>query len=517
MERTMMDNITNDRTLDVSQVKLEDDGRITILLENCQPDCKDEVAQLLSFSLHSDRMQEIITSSAVYRSLESEFKSVMELSGELVTIVNKEGIVERVSSNCKKIMGLAVDEFVGRSIYDMERLGVITLSSSKKVLETLKEVQMTQRTREDKRLFVRGIPLFNESGSLEKVINFSRDITEESNLQERLREREYEINVLLQEIQRTHSGKNLLVSKAAEIEKVTHLLNKVAQTDATVLFLGETGVGKSAFATYLHELSPRRAAPFIPLNCAVLPDQLVESELFGYAKGSFTGANQQGKKGLIEAADGGTLFLDEIGELNLQTQTKLLQVLQEKTFIPIGKTEPVKVDVRFVAATNRDLEEMVETGAFRRDLYYRINVVPVHIPSLKERTEDIPMLIHHFTDKFNREYKRTCSFSRDAIDRLINYKWPGNVRELENMIEQLIITAPAEVIKVNDLPQKVQQSKEQTNLLKGSFKEQMQTHEREILQDALKEAKNLNDIAEKLKIDVSTISRKLKKHGLKLQ
>ncbi|MFC7364164.1 MULTISPECIES: sigma-54 interaction domain-containing protein [Bhargavaea] len=512
-----MEHALNDWSLEVSQMELEDNGTLTVTFEDNSLDSQQKYTNPLSLHFDSDRLQEFITTTNVYRSLESEFKSVMELSGELVTIVNKEGTVERVSSNCKKIMGLAVDEFVGRSIYDMERLGVITLSSSKKVLETLKEVQMTQRTRGDRRLFVRGIPLFNESGSLEKVINFSRDITEESNLQERLREREFEINVLLQEVQRSHSGKNLLVSKAAEIEKVTHLLNKVAQTDATVLFLGETGVGKSAFAKHLHELSPRRAAPFIQLNCAVLPDQLVESELFGYAKGSFTGANQQGKKGLIEAAAGGTLFLDEIGELNLQTQTKLLQVLQEKTFTPIGKTEPVKVDVRFVAATNRDLEEMVETGAFRRDLYYRINVVPVLIPSLRERTEDIPMLIHHFTDKFNGEYKRTCSFSRDAIDRLINYRWPGNVRELENMIEQLVITAPAEVIKVSDLPQKVQRCKEQINLFKGSFKEQMQTHEREILQDALKEAKNLNEIAEKLKIDVSTISRKLKKHGLKLQ
>ncbi|MCM3087522.1 sigma 54-interacting transcriptional regulator [Bhargavaea ginsengi] len=512
-----MERVVNDWSLEVCQMKLEDNGTLTVKFEDSPPDSQKKSTNSLSLHFESDRLQEFITATDVYRSLESEFKSVMELSGELVTIVNKEGIVERVSSNCKKIMGLTVDEFVGRSIYDMERLGVITLSSSKKVLETLKEVQMTQRTRGDRRLFVRGIPLFNESGSLEKVINFSRDITEESNLQERLREREYEIGVLLKEIQRGHSEKNLLVSKAAEIEKVSYLLSKVAQTDATVLFLGETGVGKSAFAKYLHELSPRRAAPFIPLNCAVLPDQLVESELFGYAKGSFTGANQQGKKGLIEAAAGGTLFLDEIGELNLQTQTKLLQVLQEKTFTPIGKTEPVKVDVRFVTATNRDLEEMVETGTFRRDLFYRINVVPVHIPALRERVEDIPMLIHHFVDKFNGNYKRMCSISKDAIDTLINYEWPGNVRELENMMEQLIITAPSEVIQVSDLPEKVQRSKERNKMFKGSFKEQMQEHEWKILHDALQEARNLNDIAEKLKIDVSTISRKLKKHGLKLR
>lgn len=465
------------------------------------------------------QLESYIKSSRSYKSIEEELRSILDSTGELVTIVNKRGIVERVSSNCKEIMGIDEEDFVGKSIFDLEKTGVVSLSSTKKVLETLREVSVTQKTKGDRRLYVHGFPLFNENGSLEKIMNISRDVTEESNLRERLKKTEREVELLTNEVNNGFKDTKIIM-KSIEIEEVYYLLNRIAKTDATVLFLGETGVGKSIFAEYLHNISDRTKAPFIHVNCSVLPEHLIESELFGYAKGSFTGASTQGKKGLIEAANHGTLFLDEIGELPLQMQSKLLQVLQDKSFLPIGRTVPIKVDVRIIAATNKNLEKMVEQGLFRSDLYYRLNVVPITIPLLRKRKDDVPFFLQHFLDIFNARYNRSCLFSLDAIERLSLYEWPGNVRELQNLVERLIITSSKSIIEIEDLPESIRKKKlsnatEMTN--NGSLKERLDQLEKEILVEALNNTKNLYEMSQILKVDTSTISRKLKKHQLNLR
>ncbi|MTD30727.1 sigma-54-dependent Fis family transcriptional regulator [Planomicrobium sp. YIM 101495] len=475
--------------------------------------------RVLVLPIDPEQFDEMILNSKRYKDIEEELKSILNSSGELVTIVNSQGVVERVSSNCKKIMGIEMKDFVGKSIFELEGAGIVSLSSTKKVLETLKEVNLTQYTKGNKRLYVQGIPIFNQNGSLEKILNISKDVTEESILREKLKKAEKEVELLVNEVNKRYEDKKLII-KSLKIEKVYYLLNRVAKTDATVLFLGETGVGKGVFARHLHEISDRKKQPFIHINCSVLPEHLIESELFGYVKGSFTGANVQGKKGLIEAADKGTLFLDEIGELPLQTQAKLLQVLQEKSFMPIGRTVPVKVDVRIIAATNQNLESMVEKGTFRSDLFYRLNVVPVSIPPLREREEDIPFLLQHFLTVFNKKYKRSCNFSTDTIDRFTNYEWPGNVRELENIIERLVITSAKSKIEREDLPEQMNekhQSQRHPNDIGGTLKEKMERFEKEILVEAAKNCDNLSEISQQLKVDVSTVSRKMKKYDVNLQ
>jgi Nif-specific regulatory protein len=242
-----------------------------------------------------------------------------------------------------------------------------------------------------------------------------------------------------------------IVGQSQPMVRVHQMIEKVAPTRATVLLLGESGTGKTLTARMIHELSDRAKYPFIKVNCAAIPENLLESELFGFEKGAFTGAMAP-KPGRFEEAEKGTIFLDEIGELSSGIQSKLLRFLQEREFERLGGTKTRKVDVRIIAATNRDLGEAVSLGEFREDLFYRLNVFPILVPSLRERREDIPALLNHFLDKLSREYGRRLSFSPRALDALVKYDWPGNVREMENLVERLSIMVEDERIDMGDIP-----------------------------------------------------------------
>jgi two-component system NtrC family response regulator len=242
-----------------------------------------------------------------------------------------------------------------------------------------------------------------------------------------------------------------IVGISREMEKVFQVVRKVANTDATVLITGESGTGKELVAKAIHSLSSRKSAPFVPINCAAIPRDLLESELFGHVKGAFTGAIKD-KTGKFMLADGGTLFLDEVGELPLDLQPKLLRALQEKVVDPVGGTDSRQLDVRVVAATNLDLEQAMSDGSFREDLYYRLSVIPVHMPPLRERREDIPLLLRHFADRHGCE---KVSFGEDALDVLTGYHWPGNVRELENTVQRLLIMRNGDTISREDIPEKI--------------------------------------------------------------
>ncbi len=242
-----------------------------------------------------------------------------------------------------------------------------------------------------------------------------------------------------------------IVGKSQPMERVRQMIEKVAPTKATVLLLGESGTGKTLTARIIHELSERHARPFIKVNCAALPETLLESELFGHEKGAFTGATAP-KPGRFEEAHEGTIFLDEIGELTLSVQAKLLRVIQEKEFERLGSAKTRKVDVRIIAATNKDLSEEVRRGLFREDLYYRLNVFPIRVPALRERPEDIPALLNHFLETMEKEYSRRLILTPQALDMLIRYSWPGNVREMENLVERLSIMVEGEQIDVGDIP-----------------------------------------------------------------
>ncbi|MDD3469484.1 MAG: sigma 54-interacting transcriptional regulator [Thermoguttaceae bacterium] len=251
-----------------------------------------------------------------------------------------------------------------------------------------------------------------------------------------------------------------LIGNCRNMQAVYQLIRQVAPTDATVLIRGETGTGKELVATAIHQLSPRHEAPLISLNCAALPEALVESELFGYEKGAFTGASSR-RIGRVEAADGGTLFLDEIGDLNPASQVKLLRFLQERTFSRIGSNEELRSDVRVIAATSRNLEMLIAEKQFREDLYYRLNVFPIHIPSLNRRKCDIVLLAEHFIEKYNLRHRKSIKkLSTPTVNMLMNYPWPGNVRELENCIERAVLTATGDSIRSYNLPPSLQTSEE---------------------------------------------------------
>ena len=249
-------------------------------------------------------------------------------------------------------------------------------------------------------------------------------------------------------------GTENFIGKSEKVREVRRLVNKVAASTATtVLILGESGTGKDLAAKAIHHCSDRASQPFVNITCSALPEQLLESELMGHEKGSFTGARER-KRGLFEVADGGTVFLDEIGDMGVGLQAKLLRILEEKTFRRVGGTKDLRVDVRIVGATNRNLEQAVREGAFREDLYYRLMVIPVEIPPLRERVEDIPLLITHFIDRFNLEFrKKTLGLTSDAMECCEQYGWPGNVRELRNVIERAMILENKEFLDVEDLPQ----------------------------------------------------------------
>ncbi|MDF1614084.1 nif-specific transcriptional activator NifA [Desulfurivibrio dismutans] len=260
-----------------------------------------------------------------------------------------------------------------------------------------------------------------------------------------------EENWQLKEELRGRFNRYNIIGQCKRIQEVYHYIGKVAPSRATALLLGESGTGKELVARAIHEAGPRRDCPFIKLNCAALPENLLESELLGHEKGAFTGAVER-KKGRFELADGGTLFLDEVGELPLALQAKLLRVLQEQTFERLGGIQTIRVDVRIIAATNRSLDQCVARGTFRDDLYYRLNVVPVVLPPLRERREDIPLLLDFFLARSNKENQRRASLSGPVVRRLVEYSWPGNVRELQNLVERLVIMNDDDSIKLDDLP-----------------------------------------------------------------
>jgi Nif-specific regulatory protein len=296
---------------------------------------------------------------------------------------------------------------------------------------------------------------------------------------------------------------------------VYSLVQMVGKTNSTVLIRGESGVGKELVADAIHEASPRKGKPFIKVNCSALPESLIESELFGHEKGAFTGADSQ-RKGRFELASGGTIFLDEIGDIPLSTQVKLLRMIQQREFERLGGTETIKSDVRIICATNRNLEEMITNDEFREDLYYRINVFPIYIPSLRERRDDIPILVDHFINKFNKEnLTKIKRITTSALDMLMVYKWPGNIRELENCIERACILSTDNVIHSYNLPPSLQTADSSNTSAKGGMLYTVEQVEKQLIREALTTTKgNIAKAAENLKITERMLGTRLKKYDI---
>ncbi|EOO23701.1 PAS domain S-box protein [Bacillus cereus BAG1X2-3] len=436
-----------------------------------------------------------------------DLKDVFEYAFDEIFVTDEQGIVVRVNSTCERHYQLAAEELVGKHVKELQKDGIFYPSATLEVIEKKRPIELVQTTKSGEYLHVRTRPVFDDEGNLRRVISYSRDLTELYQLRQKVEEMDNQLKTYKKELRETYEHEGLIF-KSLAMQKIVDTIKKVSVVDSTVLVLGETGVGKSRLVRHLHEVSHRKNESFYEINCAALPTNLIESELFGYSGGSFTGANREGKKGLLESAHKGTLFFDEIGEMPIEIQAKLLQVLQEKTFRPIGGRELKKVDVRIVAATNRDLSEMVKQGTFRKDLYYRLNVIPIAIPPLRERTEDILPLIYHYLQHFNKKYGRDVKLAPSTLQMFVGYPWEGNNREIENVIERIVITVD-DVVTVQDLPLSMQEAAvEQSG---QSLYKMLEEVERNIILKAYKTYGSSYKVAEFLQISQSAATRKIKK------
>ena len=427
-----------------------------------------------------------------------------------------EGVILWVSENYEKNFGFAHGSIVGKSAFDLEQDGTFNPCITAEALRQKKKITTTQTiNRVHKNVMTVGIPLFDKAGALKYAVCFNTVSMEQINvIQQNYRNLQNSLQQYTQEIAelRIRATSTSIVVKSAAMQRLWTLIQNTANTKANILITGETGVGKSAIAKAIHNMSSRANGPFIEVNCAVLHENLIESELFGYEKGAFTGAASGGKIVKIELANHGTLFLDEIGELPHHIQSKLLQLIQEKTIERLSGTRRIELDFRLLVATNRNLEEEVQRGLFRSDLFYRLNVIRIHIPPLRQRPEDILPLAHQFLERFCGEYGKQLALSPRFVAFLEQYPWPGNVRQLENLMERLVITAQDPILDVTALPVEFTGGDTPLPAPTGTLAERMDAFEGQIIRDSYRRCGTTVAVAKELGISQATAARKIAKY-----
>ena len=437
-------------------------------------------------------------------------------------ILLKDSSVVSVNSSFTRITGLRADALLNHDIEDLDGDTHICLHTIQEVVRLVRQlgrsVTSMGRLSHGNEIYVTGTPVRLGDQDQHIIINI-RDVTELQRLKE-------EVSRLMalylsapEEARISQITGDEIIAENKVMRGIIDLVLRLAQVDSVVLFEGESGTGKEVLARLMHRLSARRKGPFIPVNCGAIPENLFESELFGYAKGAFTGAGKEGKPGLFELAEGGFIFLDEIGEMPLHCQVKLLKVIEDLEVIRVGGVKPTKLDVRVIAATNKDLPKMVREGRFREDLFYRLYVVPVKVPPLRERPEDIFPLAWHFLHHYNQKFNRSKKFSTELVNALERYDWPGNVRELQNVIERMVITSDGDTLEPRDLPPGIYNNDEKNGSVievRGiiPLAEAKEKVEIQLLRQAVAMKKSTREAASLLGVDHSTVVRKLKKYGL---
>lgn len=447
---------------------------------------------------------------------------ILDLLLDGVYISDRDGNTLWVNKPYEKLTGITASEVVGKNVFDLKKDGLFSAVVNPEVVSTRKTATFVQEVN-GRKVVLHGRPVLDRQGEVELVVTFVRDITVMSRLKAEIAAQ----NTLVDYYQRQVSTLNpevvfvedgmVAVDKASL--KILSLLENIAPTDITVLILGKTGVGKDVLAKIIHQKSQRVSESYLKVDCSAIPESLVESELFGYVSGAFSGAHAKGKEGYFERADKGTLFLDEVGELSLSMQTKLLRAIHDQEIIRVGSTSVTKIDVRIIAATNQDLEDAVAKGNFRSDLFYRLKVAVIDVLALCERRDDILPLLRVFLQRFNNKYKKALTLSTKAENALLRYDWPGNVRELENFVHSLVVNSTKTRITCKDLPSglspKLSCSDFGPNF--GSyeigsrpFKEIIADIERDIINEAVEAYGSVVKAAEVLQLDRSTIFRKTK-------
>lgn len=445
------------------------------------------------------------------------FAAILDALPDGVFLTDPIGNTLYVNTMYEQITGFRREDIAGANVRTLIDKGIFDRVLNPEIVKSGKACTHVQKLQNGKKLILSGFPVFDEHGVLCFVVTLARDITMLTHMNEQLEEQKQLIEQFHEKLaymQNSHGVDTVFSSPA--MKKVQDYLITVAKSDATVLITGETGVGKDVFSRYTHSVSKRSNNILLKVDCGSISESLTESEMFGYAPGAFTGASSKGKAGYFELADGGTVFLDEIGELPLAMQTRLLRILQDGEIMRVGGSKPRKVDVRVIAATNRNLEECVKEGTFRSDLYYRLNVASVRIPSLRERPEDIRPLADYFLNQYCVKYHTHMAFMNITLDLMSEYSWPGNVRELQNTIHGLAITHKGSLIAPQDLPAHISKQERQVknyteSILKGGrpLKDIVAEVERDLLLQAIEVHGSIQKVSELFQVNRSTIFRKL--------
>ena len=520
--RNILDVIPNTRLMDImksgkplSGQKFE--GQNVSLMVNYAPVIRDgRVVGAVSVFQDISLLEEISDELGVVKGLNRELGAIIHSSYDGIWITDGEGLVLDINEAYERITGIRAKEVIGRTMQDLVKDGYFDQSVTLVVMKELKSVTLNQTVKGKKQILVTGNPIFDENGKLFRVVTNVRDITELANLQEQLsleKEQVLKYKTELTHLRSIQIRNAELIFRSGLMMQVVDLAVKMADVDSTLLITGESGTGKEVIAKLIHRQGKGDASPFISINCAAIPEQLLESELFGYEGGAFTGAKKEGKPGLFELANKGTLFLDEVAELPLTLQVKILRAIQDRQITRVGATVSMPVNVRIIAATNRNLSKMLKEGTFREDLYYRLMVVPISVPPLRNRKEDIPLLVRYFLDEFNSHFGYNKAISPQVLDKLMNYSWPGNVRELRNVVERMTVMSQGDEIGLNDLPGFIH-VRQPLHRHGTRLRDAVIETETFLLSDTFKECGSWQKTAEILGVDRATVFRKAAKYGL---
>ena len=455
--------------------------------------------------------------------LEKTLGSLIESFYDGVILIELDKVI-RVNSSFGRITGLKEDSLLGQKVDELDGETHVCLHTIQETVHLVhqirKSVTSMGKLKHGNEIYVTATPV-ESKGVIRHIVVNIRDVTELQMLKEEVSRLTALYLSTPEDARISQITGQEIVTGSRVMRGVLDMVARVAQVDSVIFFEGESGTGKEVLARLTHRLSSRRKGPFIPVNCGAIPETLFESELFGYAKGAFTGATNEGKPGLFELANGGVIFLDEVSEIPLNCQVKLLKVIEDMEVMRVGGVKLTKLNARIIAASNRNLPKMVKEGKFRGDLFYRLYVVPIKIPPLRERREDIFPLAWHFLRIYNSKFNQSKKFSREVIQILESYQWPGNVRELQHVVERMILTGDGEILEPQHLPASVyhQESDEHSMIqIKGivSLAQAREIVERKLLSQALAIRRTTREAARLLSVDHSTVVRKIKKYGIEL-